>query len=142
MSEELRDAVRAVLQAARVWREREYDEDAGDMEGRALAHAVDALEQLLPPWDEYAYEGPMPWAKVIAGDEALGATGSYYKILNVWSTGPTVVVDIEVNGKAKRYTKDGPVETTVRRRMTPEAVALATLERAGLDITTVLSEGT
>lgn len=151
MSEEIRDAVRAVLDAARIWREREYDEDAGDMEGRALALAVDALEALTPPWSE-DYEGPMAWRKVIAGDEALGADSNYHRILGVFSTGSpnpdagpmdtgnAVVVDIEVQGKPKRYRKAGKVETVIRRRLTPEASALAALERAGLDISTVISK--
>jgi hypothetical protein len=146
---ELRDAVRAVLEAARAWRVA-HKED-GRPVCYALVDAVDALNALAPPWDE-TYEGPMAWRKTVAGDEALGADGKYHKIIGVFATGTpdpskgpmdsgnAVVVELQVQGKPKRYRKAGHVEATIRRAVSPEASALAALERAGLDISTVISK--
>ena len=152
MSEEIRDAVRAVLEEAARWRAFLSAVDLTEEEER-LAGAVDALNALTPPWSE-EYVGPMEWRKTVAGDEALGADGKYHRILGVFSTGTpdpsrrpmdsgnAVVVEIQVQGKPKRYRKAGSVETTIRRRLSPEATALAVLEAAGLDLSTVISKET
>jgi hypothetical protein len=153
MSEEIRDAVRAVLEEAARWRAFTASTAGPRLteEETRLVLAVDALAELTPPWSE-DHEGPMPWRKVIAGDEALGADGKYHRVLAVFSTGTpdpsrgpmdsgnAVVVEIEIQGKPRRYRKSGSVETTIRRRLSPEASALAALERAGLDLSTVISE--
>lgn len=133
--EELRDAVRAVLDAARAFVANEHDTNFSD-----LARAVDALEALAAKAREY--EGPMAWGKCLAGDEALGADGRYHRILSVASvTGKLTYVDLEVQGQRKRYTKGSHLEVTIRRPLGPEGDALAVLEAAGLDVTTIMSGG-
>ena len=141
MSKELRDAVRAVLDAAREWYSScgPYGPVVAieDSPLGALATGVEALEHALAGATED--ERPRPWAKVLARDEALGADGGYHRITGVWDGGRTVTVEIEVNGARKRYRKDPAVEVTIRRHAGPELDALAVLERAGFDVSTVAS---
>jgi hypothetical protein len=139
MSEELRDAVRAVLEAARTLRHetKRTGEEPSPEAVVALWSAVDALDALMAKAIEY--EGPMAWGKCIAGDEALGADGRYHKITGVSTFNLWATVDMVVQGRAKRYSKPVDLAVTIRRKLTPEADALSVLEAAGLDVTTMLS---
>jgi hypothetical protein len=137
-AEAVRAAVLAVLETARAWRAGPGDSVT---EAGGLVMAVDALDAVLTP-KTTGIEGPMPWRKVLAGDLALGADGNWHRILGVHG-GPDgqVAVDIEVQGRPRRYPKDGDTEVRIRREFSAEATALAVLEQAGLDLSTVLSKG-
>jgi hypothetical protein len=129
-AEAVRAAVLAVLETARAWRAGPGDSVT---EAGGLVMAVDALDAVLTP---------KTTGIELAGDLALGADGNWHRILGVHG-GPDgqVAVDIEVQGRPRRYPKDGDTEVRIRREFSAEATALAVLEQAGLDLSTVLSKG-
>jgi hypothetical protein len=131
--DQLADAVRAVLAAARAWRDATttlsvtFDPCLGP-----LYDAVDALDAAL------ADAGPRvmpdtPWREVLAGDEAYSPkTDRWYKVLRVFAA----VVELDIDGTPRQYRK--PDETvTVRRPAGPEADAVAVLQAAGFDLATL-----
>lgn len=144
MSEELRDAVRAVLDAARTWRAARHHGPM-DYETKAASYALmtavrEELEEILARPTEPT-DGPLPWGSVIGGDEVFGADERWHRVTGVWTTSPAeVTVEIEVLGKPKRYRKDPSVPVRTRRHASPEVDAIAALEAAGINVSTILSE--
>jgi hypothetical protein len=144
MSEELRDAVRAVLEAARTWR---AGDDAstyvpgisplGDLVG-----AVDALRAALAT--ATAVERSRPWREVLAGDEVYAPkTGKWYLVDSVDGTtnGTTSLYIVKFPGFIKRHVRNAEERVLVRRHAGPESDAVAVLERAGFDVSTLASGG-
>jgi hypothetical protein len=135
--QDLADAVREVLIAARGWRE------ARKGALSRLRDAVDALDAAL------ANAGPVvlpdtPWREVLAGDEVYAPkTDRWYEVLGVDSLTrfaqlKTEVV-LDIDGTARTYTRDSEGTVTVRRPASPESDAVAVLTAAGFDLTTLAS---
>lgn len=149
MSQELADTVRAVLDAARglVHGVRE-GEDPIPLDD-TLTAAVLTLESILAT----PAESVRPWREVLAGDEVHGSDGRWHPIVAVFGTGtpdpklpPThsgnaVVVEIKIKDTIRKYRKAGMDTVTVRRPRSGESDVIATLEAAGIAVSTVVSKG-